>query len=92
MIWGRLARYQGRQGDAFPLIKTLAENLGLSEYQVKSGLKELREFGLITSNSRGRHRSLVYEFVWNEWAEEGQKKGEVKSRKTFGPDGTIVDF
>src|SRR5882672_8038799 len=41
VIYGRLCRYAGENGDAYPAIPTLADETGMSETQARGYVKEL---------------------------------------------------
>jgi hypothetical protein len=79
IVWGRLAQYAGENGEAYPKISSLADETGMSDRQVKTYLKELREHKLIKSDRTGS--SNKYHFLWHEIFEEALsvKNGEGKN-------------
>ena len=65
LLWARLARYAGTNGQCFPLLSTLAADLGFSERQVQRYLAELVSGGFLRAHQRGYNKSNVYEFLWH---------------------------
>lgn len=65
LTWGRLARYQGETGTAFPSIPVLAAELGLGTTQVRTYLRDLVAQRFIRVEQRSGSSS-VYEFLWHE--------------------------
>ena len=47
LLWARLARYAGTKGQCFPLLSTLAADLGFSERQVQRYLAEVVSGGFL---------------------------------------------
>jgi hypothetical protein len=43
LIWGRLARYAGKDGQCHPSVKTLGTEVGLGERQTQKYLHELEK-------------------------------------------------
>ena len=66
LAYGRLMRYAGKNGYANPKRETLAKKIGLCVRQLDYLLDELREFPLIETVQRGRCRSNIYHFLWND--------------------------
>ena len=58
LLWARLARYAGTRGQCFPLLSTLAGDLGFSERQVQRYLAELVSGGFLRAR-QGNARSSV---------------------------------
>ncbi len=65
-VYGKLVQCAGRNGKAFPRQTWLAKKLGLSRQAVNTHIAELKENGLIETESRGYGRSLSYYFLWHE--------------------------
>jgi hypothetical protein len=65
LLWARLARYAGTRGQCFPLLATLAADLGFSDRQVQRYLAELVSGGFLRARQRGYNKSNVYEFLWH---------------------------
>jgi hypothetical protein len=65
LLWARLARYAGTKGLCFPLLSTLAADLGFSERQVQRYLAELVSGGFLRARQRGYNKSNFYEFLWH---------------------------
>ncbi len=62
LVFGRLYRYAGPKGYAYPSQVVLAEEVGMSERQAKSYLSELVESDFI-SIRRQYHTVAIYEFL-----------------------------
>jgi hypothetical protein len=58
-LWGRLDKYAGRDGDAFPLRETLAKDLGVSKGGIARALAELSRTGWITRKPRANGGSWI---------------------------------
>ena len=56
----RLIQYAGKDGQAFPKLATLGEELGMSPRAVQRFLTELESHKLVTTQQRGRGQSNVY--------------------------------
>jgi hypothetical protein len=87
ILWSRLARYAGKDGEAWPSQTTLGKFLGLSLSQVKVYLRELREAELLewttpAGSNEGRE-SCRYRFPFHPAMTGGVKADGV--RKTDGP-------
>jgi hypothetical protein len=65
LLWARLARYAGANGQCFPLLSTLAVDLGFSERQVQRYLAELVSARFLRARQRGFNKSNLYEFLWH---------------------------
>src|SRR5208283_1616588 len=65
LLWARLARYAGTNGECFPLLSTLAADLGFSERQVQRYLAELVSARFLRVHQRGFNKSNLYEFLWH---------------------------
>lgn len=65
LIYGRLLRYAGSDGAAFPKQETIAEELGISLSSVQNGIKLLVKVGLIEVEKRNKmyHESDKYHFL-----------------------------
>jgi Helix-turn-helix domain len=66
LLYGRLARYAGKDGLCFPSQQTQAHELGLHERQIRNLLRVLEESGFIRSVQRGLGQSNCYEFLWHQ--------------------------
>ncbi len=73
LTYGRLARYGGEDGNAYPALKTLGKEIGMSESQARGYVKELEAARLIEVDRDNRHYqkdgsggSNYYYFVWHE--------------------------
>ena len=71
LTYARLMQYAGDAGVAFPRIKTLAAEIGMSYGSVKQYLRELRDAGLIEATPRytsaGDTDSNEYRFFFHLW-------------------------
>ena len=65
LLWARLARYAGTRGQCFPLLSTVAANLGRSERQVQRYLAELVHEHFLVTQQRGFNKSNAYQFLWH---------------------------
>jgi hypothetical protein len=65
ITYGRLIRYAGENGYAFPKQEKIAQEIGAETRSVKRYLKDLVVFGLIEAAQRGKKRSNVYFFLWH---------------------------
>ena len=72
LCFARLSQYAGKDGNAYPSQKTLAQELGVCERTVRNYLKELITKKFIKSISRTT--SNAYVFIWNEILEESVNK------------------
>ncbi|MFN7994893.1 MAG: helix-turn-helix domain-containing protein [Bryobacteraceae bacterium] len=94
LIYGRLCRYAGKEGAAYPAIRTLADETGMSETQARTYIRELEveRFILVDRENRHYHAdggggSNVYVFLWHEafLGDLGSaRKGPPPLRKTEG--------
>lgn len=65
LVWGRLAQYLGKEGEAYVRYDTLAEELGTSESSIKRAVAQLRAEGFIETKQRYNTSNLFY-FIWHE--------------------------
>jgi len=68
LIYGRLARYAGQDGNCHPAVATLAAEVGLKRRQVQTHLKALEKANLIkriARRSKDQQLSNGYVFVWH---------------------------
>lgn len=72
LVYARLARYAGEHGAAFPKVRTLASEVGLSTRQTQRYIAELEKAALLETD---RTRNIVgqpsrYFFLWHTWIDE----------------------
>lgn len=67
VVYARLGQYAGQNGEAFPLMQTLADEVGLSLATLKRALDELKEHKLIETEQRGLGQSNLYFFLRHRW-------------------------
>ena len=67
LVYARLTRYAGRDGDAFPSMEKLGDDLGMAPETVRTHVRALREHGLIAVEQRGLGRSNRYYFLTHPW-------------------------
>lgn len=72
LLYGRLCKYKGDRGEAYPAGTTLAEELGISERQVFDHLARLVEEGFIDREPR-LGTSTVYHFLWHECFDDAKE-------------------
>jgi len=72
LVYGRLCRYAGKNGAAYPALNTLGAETGLGETQVRCYLKELEREQFIAVDRENRHYrkdgsggSNGYLFLWH---------------------------
>ena len=72
VIYGRLCRYAGEDGSAFPAVPTLADETGIGETQARGYVKELEQQRFINVDRENRHYrkngsggSNGYTFLWH---------------------------
>lgn len=66
LVWARLARYEGENGEARPKLQTLSASLGISYDTAQRAVKALERHGLIRVTHRYRRPSLI-EFLDHPW-------------------------
>lgn len=64
LLYGRLCKFKGDRGDAYPAAITMAKELGISERQVFDHLARLVDEGFIDREPR-LGTSTVYHFLWH---------------------------
>jgi len=80
LCWGRLARYQGRTGEAYPSTHVLADELGVSERQARLYVAELERQGFLRREPvTGTTNRFV--FLWHAIFEEPRKNVAAPLRK-----------
>lgn len=67
VVYGRLLRYAGKDGVAYPKQATIAEEMGKTTRQIQKVIRELREIGLIriTKGNPLNHETNKYEFLYS---------------------------
>ena len=80
LCWGRLARYQGGEGDAYPSMSTLGEELAVSERQARLYSAELEHQGFLKREPKvGTTNRFV--FLWHPIFDEPRKNIAAPLRK-----------
>jgi len=80
LCWGRLARYEGKNGRAFPSIPTLGRELGVSARQARSYVEKLERQGFIRrEHIAGKTNRFV--FLWHPVFEEPRKNPSAPPRQ-----------
>jgi DNA-binding transcriptional MocR family regulator len=67
LLYGRLMRYAGQDGKAFPRQATLASDIGVTTSTVQKHLKKLKDLGLIRVRQRGLNGPNEYFFLTHPW-------------------------
>ena len=67
LLYGRLIEYWGRNRKAFPSQKTLAQEIGITDRQVRNCLSELEECGLIYIDRSNKGHVNSYFFPAHPW-------------------------
>lgn len=71
LLFGVLCQYAGKNGECFPLQKTIAEKLSISKRQAMRYVQELKEGGYIEVSRQGLGKSNIYRFLWKKsWTGE----------------------
>lgn len=65
ITYGRLLRYAGRRGIAYPTVEVLAVEIGTSTRSATDYIKELKDFGLIGVEKLGGKNTNQYYFIWH---------------------------
>jgi Helix-turn-helix domain len=65
LVYGRLCRYAGENGDAYPSVPTLGRELGISGKQARRYLRELEARKFIQSDPKPGERSHYF-FLWHQ--------------------------
>jgi len=72
VVYARLCRYAGKDGYAYPALKTLTKETGISETQARGYVKELEKERFIAVDRENRHYrkdgsggSNRYSFLWH---------------------------
>ena len=71
LTWARLAQFMGEQGECFPSIDTLANEVGIEKRQCIRYLSELEKLNFIKierpeGKDKLKHMTNKYYFIWNE--------------------------
>jgi hypothetical protein len=90
LVYGRLSRYAGENGECYPSIPALAVEIGLSSTQTRTYVHELRDQRFITIESRAG-TSGMFSFLWHEafFGVKGDPRKIPPLRKT-GPPPTRI--
>lgn len=86
LIYGRLMRYAGENGDAYPAVPTLADEIGLGDTQCRIHIDALVDDGFIKIERRPG-KSDVYSFLWHKCydGEIGESRVKPVLRKSARP-------
>jgi hypothetical protein len=95
LCYGRLAQYAGKKAVAYPRQRVLAEELGVSDRQIRSYIRELaypplhpdgmRDYApLIEVVQLGLKKANRYFFLDHPWIQEGQQRAKGPDRKPKG--------
>src|ERR1035437_1276467 len=80
LVYGRLCRYAGENGDAYPSVPTLGKELGISGKQARRYLRELEAHKFIESDPKPGDRSHYF-FLWH----QAFASGDVGTRRKAAP-------
>ncbi|TVL95487.1 MAG: hypothetical protein CV087_24315 [Candidatus Brocadia sp. WS118] len=67
LVYGRLARFAGKDGKCNPPLELMAECLGTNPRQIIRHIKELTNANLIESKRNGRGKPNDYFFIYHDW-------------------------
>jgi hypothetical protein len=90
LIYGRLTRYAGTDGECYPAVPTLAAEVALSVRQTQKYLSELERVGLIRripKISKSGQTSNDYVFLWHTLFEGAVKKATPGRVSDPAPEG-----
>ena len=73
LLYGRLIRYAGKNGQCNPKIETISDEVGVSRRMAVDYINELRNHGLIDTSRTGKGKANDYFFVFHQWITEGDK-------------------
>jgi hypothetical protein len=88
IVYGRLTRYAGPDGNCYPAVPTLAAEVGLSVRQTQNYLAELTREELVRRIPRisgSGQTSNAYVFLWHPLLAEGVKKAAPEGVKDPAP-------
>ncbi|MBW2993926.1 helix-turn-helix domain-containing protein [Candidatus Woesearchaeota archaeon] len=74
LCFAKLAQYAGKSGESYPLLETVAKDLGVSRRQVCTYIKQLEKHKLIISKQNGLGKSNAYEFIKHKWFTSGSEE------------------
>ena len=80
LVYGRLCRYAGENGDAYPSVPTLGKELGISGKQARRYVRELEAHKFIQSDPKPGDRSHYF-FLWH----QAFSFGDVGTRRKAAP-------
>ena len=87
LVYGRLARFAGKNGKVYPSVAKLAAELGVSPKQARRYVRELED-GAFIRPARTPGKSSQYDFLWHP-AFEGETGAQRKQRYTPPEDGSL---
>ena len=91
LTYARLGQYAGKDGEAFPTVETIAEEIGASKSTVERALAELKKADLIESVQRGLNKSNSYFFLAHQWMKQAVLKDHEPSPVTYPETSTLTD-
>ena len=74
ICYGRLVRYGGEDGKCHPSVPTIAAEIGVSDRQCRTYLRQLEEQRFVRRASRGKGHSNRYEFLWHSVFQDEQPR------------------
>jgi hypothetical protein len=77
LVYGRLCQYAGKNGECYPKLKTLADELSMGLSTVHKYIGHLEQWGLIKSIRRGLGRPNKYLFLTHIWMSGAFKSGKI---------------
>jgi hypothetical protein len=89
LMYGRLLYYAGKDGKCYPLVGTLAKELGITRRQARSCLRELEQAEFIKRNYRVGTSSF-YTFLWHKSFEASEENDPSVGKKTSSTLGNKV--
>lgn len=83
LLYERLVRYAGRNGHCYPSQAKLADDLGVTDRQIRNDLAVLYKAGLLAHRNRDKRRSNTYEFLWHPCFERNNRSAQTPSTPEF---------
>lgn len=76
LVYGILSKYAGKDGSCFPSMKTIGQDLGMTERWASKLVGELEKGGLLHKTRGGKGRANRYNFVWRDWLDQPNRKDD----------------
>ncbi len=81
LVFARMCRYSGRNGQCNPRQKILSKAIGLSERQTRTYIKELEIYEVIKNTRLGLGKSNTYKFLIHKWMFADQERQDASDQE-----------